>query len=64
MCIGAVVHSERVTVDPDLHMARLLSRWLGQEITREQVNDLFRHNWSRLQVMAHAIHDQQIMQES
>lgn len=64
MGMHGTVHSDKITIDPDLHLARLLGRSFGHDISREQINDLFRLHWSKLEVLAHAIHDQQIKRES
>lgn len=64
MGLTHLTHHERITVDPDLHMAELLTRAFGHPISRDQVAALIRNHWSKLEVLAHAIHHQQLMQES
>lgn len=56
-------HDAKITIEPEQHMALLLSRSFGHDISREQVVDLFRLHWVKLSIMAHAIHDQQIAKE-
>lgn len=57
-------HDEMILVDPDLHLAQLLSRSLGTTISRDQVKTVIRNHWSKLEVLAHAVHHQELMQES
>lgn len=63
MGLGAAHHDDKITIEPEKHMARLVSRELGHDITPEQILGLFRAHWLRLSIMAHAIHDQQNSKE-
>ncbi len=60
MSLGAIPHDEKLSIQPERHMAKLLSQSLGVAVSPEQVVDTFRLHWSKLSLLAHLIHDQQV----